>query len=284
MSGAGAPRRRMSHPITSRRTAPTPFGVENYELAPEEAGGSSDTQAGSHPFQLTTTLALNQTSDPSRPPALAKDLNSTPAGTGRQPDGVPAVSRKRCSCSHSGRNRRLRKHVPAHTGSAGRRPFSIPAVGPEHPFPFLVPLFNLTPERWRARAASASSYDKSPCILDTSVRTGADYGVTVSVDNISQEITFISSRVTVLGRTRRRQPRRLAWLELHRAMKATMTTIRLKHRPAARSPKNIPAPFLALPTSCTGPLQTTVEADSWRERGVFNLVPDARTVARARWL
>ena len=63
VSGGGAPGALVRHPIKVAETPGevTPFGVEDYELTPEEVGGSVDAQAGSHPFQLTATLDLNET-------------------------------------------------------------------------------------------------------------------------------------------------------------------------------------------------------------------------------
>ena len=41
--------------------AETRFGSERFQFQPENEDGTPDTQAGSHPFQLTSTLNLNQT-------------------------------------------------------------------------------------------------------------------------------------------------------------------------------------------------------------------------------
>ncbi len=67
----------------------TSFGVEEYEQTLEEEGGQPDAQAGSHPFQFTTTLAFNQTSE-GEPAALVKDISSDlPAGLIGNPTPFP---------------------------------------------------------------------------------------------------------------------------------------------------------------------------------------------------
>lgn len=59
VSGGGAAVASLSRPLTVTEGL-APFGIEDYELSNEEVGGALTTQAGSHPFQQTTTIALNQ--------------------------------------------------------------------------------------------------------------------------------------------------------------------------------------------------------------------------------
>ena len=62
------------------------------------------------------------------------------------------------------------------------------------------PIFNLEPRVGEpARFGFYVVLANSPVFLDTSVRTGSDYGVTVSVNNITQTAAFLSSEVTFWG-------------------------------------------------------------------------------------
>ncbi len=74
MSGGEAATVTRHKPVRIEGEAEVPFGVEEYNLVPEEIGGGIDNRAGSHPYQLTTTVALNQTADPKTPPALARNF------------------------------------------------------------------------------------------------------------------------------------------------------------------------------------------------------------------
>ncbi len=78
----------------------TPFGASAVELTPEDELGAPDSEAASHPFQLTTTLDFNQTletepdgeTEPSAP-ALLKNLHfDLPAGLIGDPQATPQCS------------------------------------------------------------------------------------------------------------------------------------------------------------------------------------------------
>jgi hypothetical protein len=244
------------------------FGVQTYELTAEEEGGAIDTQAGSHPFQLTTTLGLNQLPNGGRyegepsPVALAKDLRfKLPAGLIGNPTVIP-----QCSLG-TFLARRPESPCPADTVVGA----VIVTVDEQNLFGlsrFAVPLFNLEPS-FGEPARFAFIVAGNPVYLDTSLRTGGDYGVTVDVNNITQSAAFLGSVLTFWGvpGDARHDPIR-DWSCLRREV---------KYGPCGPLGEQHPPPFLSLPTSCTGALQTSVESDSWAQEGVFTstLPPEA---------
>src|ERR1700722_13351760 len=239
-----------------------PFGANTYEMRAEEEGGDVATQAGSHPFQLTTTLDLNEIYDakfvngfliPGKPAALTKDLHfKLPPGLIGNPTPF-----QQCPLGEF-----LNEACPIQT-VVGVARVNVAIPGPlfrDVATPFSVPLYNIQPTVGEP-ARFGFLVHGTPVLLDTAVRTGGDYGVTVSVTNISQTAEFLSSEVTfwgVPGDTRHNQARGISCLGAGaegRSIPGSCSDFEVHH----------PPPLLALPTSCTGALQTTVEADSWKE-------------------
>jgi hypothetical protein len=267
VSGGGAQGAAVWRPLTLSDVE-TKFGVENYEMTPQEEGGAPDMQAGSHPFQLTTTLALNQTSEPAKPPALDKDLHFIlPPGLLGNPTVFPQCTVAEFLEEISGEPV---DKCPADTAlgvALVRAAYEDNFGQSKNVLVKTVPLFNITPSVGEP-ARFGFFFEKVPVYLDTSVRTGSDYGVTVSVDNITQAATFISSQVTLWG---------VPGAASHDNSRGWSCiddgTLKLKKLPPCTPDQEDPPPFLVLPTSCTGPLQTSVEADSWKEAGVFQSFP-----------
>lgn len=252
--------------------APVRFGVENYELTPEEADGSIDTQAGSHPFQLTTVLDLNRNYEEPEcggcgdklkrlvsTPALDKDLNfKLPPGLIGNPTPFPQCTLAAFLNSFALRNACQDSTV---VGVVSTNLW----LNLFRYFRTMSPLFNLTPSV--GEPARFGFYAEGvPVILDTAVRTGGDYGVTVSVKNIPETAQFLGSRVTFWGVPG--DPRH----DSVRGWSCLQNSVGRVPSPCNASEAHHPPPLLELPTSCTGPMQTSVEADSWKEEGVFSSV------------
>jgi hypothetical protein len=243
------------------------FGIENYAMTPEEEGGAATTQAGSHPFQLTTTLLFNQTADPSHLPAKAKDLNvKLPPGLIGNPTPFPQCSLAQFSSYTGGAGMTLNLCSPkTAVGVALVTIYESAFLQGVGSLP--VPVFNLTPAVGEPARFGFVIFG-NPVILDTSLRTGGDYGVTVNVKNISELPNFMASRVTFWGVPG--DPSH----DSQRGWPCILGSIYDFGKKSACTPldQNDPPPLLSMPTSCTGPLQTTAEADSWQEPGSFDSI------------
>jgi hypothetical protein len=258
VSGGGAAEVSVSRKVAVSGT-PGGFGVEQYSLDAEDYGGGADRQAGSHPFQLTTTLSLNQTLLSSKtggkgyrpePVAPVKDLHfKWPAGLIGDPSAMA-----RCSTLEF-----LAEPAPVCkedtvVGVARAVIVFTHNSEVEHA---LVPLYNIEPNkgepaRFAFKTANVSVY------IDPSVRTGSDYGVTVSVDNVTQTAATLESQVTVWGvpgDSRHDSSRGSGCM----ALSAEEPT----SEPCSPAAEAHPPALLSMPGSCTGPLPSVVEADSW---------------------
>jgi hypothetical protein len=262
--GGGAPVAENSQPLTVD-ASPAHFGVEGYELSPENEGGSPDTQAGSHPFQLTTTLAFNESAQSPFQPALAKDLYfDLPAGLVGNPTPFPQCSSAQFSAiKPTGANSEPSEagnDCPAETAVGVAQvvidePTNLGVVN------LTVPLFNLTPAVGEP-ARFGFVVQAVPVMLDTSVRTGSDYGVVVSVKNISEIAALLASRVTFWGVPG--DPRH----DNSRGWACAARNLREFAFGNCTDPKmGLDAPLLTLPTSCTGPRVTSLQGDSWADPG-----------------
>jgi hypothetical protein len=266
VSGGGAP------PVVSSRAlalngSVSNFGVENYELMPEEEGGLPDTQAGSHPFQLTSTLTFNTKAAPVfnsqyeevlpevQPVVLAKDLRfNLPPGLVGNPTPLPkcrlSVFVKPSNISRCPDNTVVGVATPILTNSSS---------GPFIPLALTVALYSLEPAVGEP-ARFGFTTPLGPVVLDTSVRTGGDYGVVVTAPDIPDDLGFIGSQVTFWGvpADSRHDTSRGSCLDQFEGNIHDVT------KPEIACPvQEKPQPFLIMPTSCTGPLHTSVEGDSW---------------------
>jgi hypothetical protein len=266
VSGGGAPS------VTSSRAlslAGLPsFGVEDYEMFTEEEGGAPGLQAGSHPFQLTTTVNLNAGADTHgladnnagvEPVALAKDINVKLApGLIGNPQAIP-----HCTLGE------FLTYVENGTLAGGNECPPQTAVGVssvvvDEPAilggiaTFTQPIFNLEPSFGEpARFGFYVPIDRLPVILDASVRggNGEDYGITVSALNTLETVGFLDSTLTFWGTPGDpRHDNLRGW----NCLQADAEGL-----PCVAANAIQPPSFVTQPTSCTGPLQSSVNVDSW---------------------
>jgi hypothetical protein len=263
----------IARPITVSRE-PVPFGLQDNELTPEEEGGVPDNQAGSHPFQLTNTLVLNEILQSPEgnavafPAGVAKNIAvKLPPGLVGNPSPIP-----RCTTAQFFLLVHGNENACAANTAVGVATVTVEVIitgaGVNK---FTEPVFNLEPKFGEpARFGFLVPGADVPVLLEPSVRSGngEDYGITITSPNTTQTVNFLSSEITfwgVPGDPRHDNARGWNCLE---AIREELS----KGFPVHCAPlgDQHPQSLLTLPASCTGsPLQSSAELDSWTDPAVF---------------
>jgi hypothetical protein len=262
--GGGASQVRFIHSLSVAK-GPTPFGAQEYNLVPEAVGGRVATQAGSHPFQMTTTLDLNEIPSSEGSPEIAggpeKDLYfRLPAGLVGDPTAIPQCPLSLFDTT-TGVVQQISK-CPLNTVIGVAITTVLIKFASNRPVLISEPLFNLVPQPGEPALFGFNSFG-SLVTLNTKVRTGGDYGVDVTVNNITQNVKFYGDQLTFWGVPG--DPRHNAERGVNCLIGGNFGESGAPCEPllAETTP-----PLLTLPTSCTVPWTTSATGDSWAEPAV----------------
>jgi hypothetical protein len=219
------------------------FGINSMSATAYNADGTVDLQAGSHPYEYTLSFAMNLEEE--------GNLESSPEGTLRSfvidlPPGLIGnpMAIPRCPAAlFEGQQPKCPNNTVI--GVANVREANLGLV--------TIPLFNLVP-RPGVPAAFGASLAGYLAFQEASLRTGGDYGVSVANIAVPTSLEIQSISATVWG--------------------VPGDPSHDDERGFGAIDEGIPAsfegpvlPFLTLPTSCTGPLKTTVSIESVQEPG-----------------
>ncbi len=271
-AGGEVPVKITPHQITvSQSESEVPFGVEQYELRPETEDGSLDAHAGSHPFQLTTTIAFNQTfmlETKGAPeflpsvPALVKNIDTTlpPGLVGNTNTSIiPQCSDVDFSTVFEGNY----NECPAET-AVGVAVVTFKSPGENTGYATeSIPVFNLVPAPGEP-ARFGFEFTKVPVTLGTSLKTGKGYAVEVLSKNTSELAEVMSAVVTVWGvpgAASHEEER--GWQCLGGGWRYYAAPKHPKCEPAGPQPAQ---PYLTLPTTCGKALETSLQVESWLPR------------------
>ena len=240
------------------------FGLEKFDVTYTNQDGSPDTQAGSHPFQMTTSVYLNQ-AGPREPDGEFKDgVFRQIAGLIGDPQAAPrcstvdflTVSPKGDSTSH----------CPDSTavGYANSETDIIGGVSP---------VFNLVPPPGVSEKLGFIVYT-TPITIEVGLEDHFPYNVTAVVHNLPQTVAIDSSVLTLWGDPEdpAHDPYRGKCVSSFGG--GPIVTPEKYPYPASHGEchTNAPdVPLLTLPRACEGPLSSTYAVDSWQHPGAFLL-------------
>ncbi len=227
-------------------SAPTKFGFANTDAWFTNANGTVDRQAGSHPYEFTFNFALNSESSGKIAESEGRDIEvNLPPGLVGNAQAVPRCTREQFD------------HEQCSSGSQiGVAPSGLSSPGELPPtITFTFPVYNLVPPGGHPAEFGFTIFGIN-VFLDATVRSDGDYGITERVNNIPQRLV-VTNAVEIWG---------VPSDPSHDKQRACGdNSIGGECKSAASG-----APFLTLPTSCTGPQEYSASINEWADGSVVD--------------
>jgi hypothetical protein len=224
--------------------------------------GRPDTQAGSHPFDVTTRFVINTESNRNLPLNLQpKDYYvNIPAGFAGSVAKVP-----RCKMSELSSLSNIQRPPGCPTASQVGVIRLFQGAGAGATETEILPVYNMVPPPGvPAELAFPYILIGEPVIFQ--VRSDGDYGVTAKVRNISEVKPIIGSQLTLWGVPA--DPHH----DAERFLPERGASSNSGFKPGDAKGNPLPAgtaevPFLTNPTRCGAQTEATITADSWLRPG-----------------
>jgi hypothetical protein len=235
------------------------FGLRSFTTAFVNQAGSPDVLAGSHPWEMVTTLDFNTTVNAQGVVVADGDLkdlrDELPVGFVGDPTATP-----KCTVQQFYTEREL-------SGLRVPEPESCPVssqvgeglVTLPGPATYFVGVFNLVPPPGVPAEFGFAVIGGLKVLLTPSVNTGGDNGLTVSINDISQAQSLLASTIRLWG------------VPADPSHDSTRVPDAACEAAGVCDVSIPPRPFLTMPSMCTdpNPLTTVIHFDSWQEPGVF---------------
>jgi hypothetical protein len=235
------------------------FGLTEFNVTFSEEDGSRAAQAGSHPFQMTTSVAFNTLGPEgfNGPDEQVDDLVAEEiAGLVGNPAATP-----RCTTE---------QFLSPITGERNLSCPNSTVVGAIAndvvPGPFYSPVYNLMPPPGVAAELGFSVFTGMPVTIEIDVKQSAPYNITVVTSHLPQPLAFFGSVLRLWGDPESPAHDRFRGSCLEQTTELTAyPELPSRGSCPASSPEK---PFLILPRACAGPLATSYNINSWQSPAV----------------
>lgn len=236
------------------------FGLSEFDVTFTNTDGSTDTQAGSHPFQMTIPLHFNSTPTGEGGEELdeaAKDIivSQVPGFLG-DPGAVPTCPSVDFLTVFKDKEG---APVPNCSDSSAVGEVAAKVANKVVSGSFYGAVYNLQPPP--GKAVKLGFWIQSvPVPIEVTVSESFPYTVTGGPTNISQVLEVVGAQLTLWG---------VPADSAHDARRGHCLSPSTGVSYGACFAGVSARPFLTLPRACEGPLETKYEADSWPKPGIF---------------